>query len=203
MHRGNSSVVSSFNRPLSCTSLPLSFPQQENSIQQCSDKPQAPLRNSPIGNWSELLLHIGSTSSWSKLQFYHSTSSKLLGTAHTQTNQPKQNLKLWPLSEPLNPPPPFQTLPWPPPHPLIPPHDSHDTRPRTQWLEPLLTPQNDSHAILNPQTPTNEWMNEQHHNTMPVPPLPEWNPQDRAAPLKSANSITKLWFSIITVHRAI
>ena len=22
------------------------------------------------------------------------------------------------------------------------------------------------------------------HDTMPVPPLPEWNPQDRAAPLK-------------------
>ena len=41
--RGNSSVASSFNRPLSHTSLPLSFLQQENRIWWHSDKLQAPL----------------------------------------------------------------------------------------------------------------------------------------------------------------
>ena len=34
----------------------------------------SPFRNSPIGNRSELLLHSGSTSSWSKLWSYHTTS---------------------------------------------------------------------------------------------------------------------------------
>ena len=42
-HRGNSGVASSFDRPLSRTSLPLSSLRQENRIQQCSDKPQAHL----------------------------------------------------------------------------------------------------------------------------------------------------------------
>ena len=41
--RGNSGVVSSFDRPLSCTSLPLSSLQQENRIRQHSDKLQAHL----------------------------------------------------------------------------------------------------------------------------------------------------------------
>ena len=43
VHRGNSGVVSSFNRPLSRMSLPLSFLQQENRIQQHLDKPQVHL----------------------------------------------------------------------------------------------------------------------------------------------------------------
>ena len=41
--RGNSSVASSFNRPLSRMSLPLSSLRQENRIQWHSDKPQAHL----------------------------------------------------------------------------------------------------------------------------------------------------------------
>ena len=40
VRRGNSSVVSSFDRPLSCTLLPLSFLRQENRIQRRSDKLQ-------------------------------------------------------------------------------------------------------------------------------------------------------------------
>ena len=203
VHRGNSGVVSSFNRPSSCVSLPLSFLWQENSIQWCLDKPQAPLRNSPIGNRLELLLHIRSTSSWSALWFYCSTSSKLLGTAHTWMNEPKWNLKLEPLSKPLNPPPPFQTLPWPPSHPLIPPHNFHNTRPRTQWLEPPLTPWNASCVIPNPWTPTNKLTN----NTMIQCQFllyPSGILETELLLLRrSANSITKPWFSIITVHKAI
>ena len=41
--RGNSGVASSFDRPLSRTSLPLSFLRQENRIRRRSDKPQVPL----------------------------------------------------------------------------------------------------------------------------------------------------------------
>ena len=42
-HRGNSGVASSFDRPLSRTSLPLSFLRQENRIWWCLDKLQVPL----------------------------------------------------------------------------------------------------------------------------------------------------------------
>ena len=53
VRRGNSSVASSFNRPLSRMLLPLSFLQQENRIQQHSDKPQAHLGISLSGiDWS-------------------------------------------------------------------------------------------------------------------------------------------------------
>ena len=170
---------------------PTILPQQENRIQWCLDKPQVPFRNSPIRNRLELLLHIRSASSWSTLWFYCSTLSKLLGTTHTQTNKPKWNLKLWPLSEPLKPPPPFWTLPWPSPYPSILPHDPWDTRPRTQQLEPSLTLETTLAWYWTPEPPqTNKQTNKQTnntsipHNTMPIPPLPEWNPWDRVAPLK-------------------
>ena len=53
VHRGNSSITSSFNRSLSCMLLPLSFLQQENRIWQHSDKPQAPLGIPLLGiDWS-------------------------------------------------------------------------------------------------------------------------------------------------------
>ena len=51
--RGNSGIMSSFNRPLSCMLLPLSFLQQENGIQWHLDKPQTPLGIPLLGiDWS-------------------------------------------------------------------------------------------------------------------------------------------------------